>query len=239
MFEMKKAYSIAALAAFSIVFGQQIKTESRVKWGLKAGMNSSKIIINEETIGKSRTGIYLGAFANIRIGRVFSIQPEVFYSQTGYKGYIIDGEFLTQSGKLFIRAESKAQLDYISIPIIFQFNITPSFYLEVGPQLNFLVNNKMQNKLLNIELNGKPLPNELLENTVNQSINKHNKVDTDNIEAGFSFGTGYYFTPHIGLSFRYSFTASGMNSQNNMGIQYDNSDSKITSLLQLGAIYRF
>ncbi len=35
------------------------------------------------------------------------------------------------------KSETKLNLDYISVPVMFQYKATPEFYLEAGPEFSF------------------------------------------------------------------------------------------------------
>ncbi|CAA7195120.1 porin family protein [Chryseobacterium potabilaquae] len=223
---MKKLFFVVSVMACSFISAQ--KSESGVKFGAKAGITLSSIISSPEIekIGNSRTGIYVGGFANIPLGRFLSIQPEVLYSQTGFRNANQNYSLSTKLpdgnvSREIVQKSTKANLDYISVPVMLQFNLTREFYLEAGPQFNFLVNNKQTIK--NIE----------------GIINNNKKYDTSGFEFGFALGTGYYFTENIGVSARYSFSATSMVDQNNTGKIYDQHKAKATSLLQLGIIYKF
>ncbi|RNA60983.1 PorT family protein [Chryseobacterium nematophagum] len=224
---MKKLFFVVSVMACSLISAQ--KSESRVKFGAKAGINISRMISSPEIekIGNSRTGMYVGGFANIPLGRVVSIQPEVLYSQTGFRNANQSYLLYTQlpDGRVnseIVQKNTKANLDYISVPVMFQFNLTREFYLEVGPQFSFLVNNK-----------------QTIKNIDKGIINNNKKFDTSGFEFGFALGTGYYFNENIGVSARYSFSAAPMVDQNNTGKIYDQNKAKATSLLQLGIIYKF
>ncbi|RMZ60981.1 PorT family protein [Chryseobacterium nematophagum] len=214
---MKKIFFGITVITYSLISAQQ--SGSSIKFGAKAGANLSTILLDGDKVGDSRMGIYIGGFVNIPVGRVLSIQPEIFYIQTGSKN--LDSYTFTRNGGRVKVNNLKFNLDYISVPIMFQFNITRGFYLEVGPQLNFLINNKIDG---DVKMNG-----------LTQGISANNKLKTSGFEFGYALGTGYYITPNIGINVRYSFSATlDHNATDNIYETY-----KATSLFQVGLAYKF
>ena len=118
---MKKLFLGLGLVAGSLAFAQT--------FGAKAGMNVSSLSNNgglEDS--KSKIGFNAGLFMNAPLAESFSIQPEVLYSQYGSKGnYTLGGD----------KYSSASHLDYIAVPVMFQYNATPEFYLEAGPEFGF------------------------------------------------------------------------------------------------------
>lgn len=170
---MKKLFLGAAIAMSSLTFAQQ--------FGIKAGMNVSSLSSEEGLENqKSKIGFNAGLFMNAPIAANFSIQPELIYTQYGdkYNANVLGNNYS------FTR-----NLDYIALPIMFQYNATPSFYLEAGPEFGLLVSAK--NKLTNQDTN----------NVIDESRNY--KDDLNSFNFGLGLGAGYYFTPNIGLTARY------------------------------------
>lgn len=170
---MKKLFLGAAIAMSSLTFAQQ--------FGIKVGMNVSSLSSEEGLENqKSKIGFNAGLFMNAPIAANFSIQPELIYTQYGdkYNANVLGNNYS------FTR-----NLDYIALPVMFQYNATPSFYLEAGPEFGLLVSAK--NKLTNQDTN----------NVIDESRNY--KDDLNSFNFGLGLGAGYYFTPNIGLTARY------------------------------------
>lgn len=164
---MKKLVLGLALTMGTLSFAQS--------FGAKAGMNVSTITDDVDMDQKSKVGYYAGVFVNLPVATEFSIQPEVFYNNLGAK-YTA----LNQTAKL--------NLDYITVPVMLQYNATPEFYLEAGPEFGFLVNSKVKSDNAAIESLGNAI------------------FDKDNLNSfnfGVGIGAGYYFTKNVGLSARY------------------------------------
>ncbi len=171
---MKKLFLGAAIAMGSLTFAQQ--------FGVKAGMNVSSLSKQQGLDdSKSKIGLNAGVFMNAPIAENFSIQPEVLYSQYGAKvnwTNPIGGDKMSAS----------QNLDYITVPVMFQYNAIPSFYLEAGPEFGFLVS--ATNKIKN-------------ETTGASSTGSNYKDDLNTFNFGVGLGAGYYFTKNVGLNARY------------------------------------
>jgi len=183
---MKKLILTAAIAVFGLSNAQT--------FGLKAGGNVSSISNSD---GKSKFGFYGGAFVNIPLAESFNIQPEVIYNGKGAKS---DG-----SGDLTLN------LDYISVPVMFQYKATPQFYLEAGPEFGFLISAKAK-------ANG-------------------NSADVKDVFNGFDFGiglgAGYDFTSSFGANIRYVAGVTDIAKDNNGG------DATRNGVFQFGLTYKF
>ena len=101
----------------------------------------------------------------------------------------------------------------VSVPVMFQYNATPMFYLEAGPELSFLVSAK-----------GK------YEGTT-QDV----KEVFETFDIGLGLGAGYYFTPNIGLTARY---VAGLTDVAKNRAANDSSTAK-NNVFQIGLAYKF
>jgi hypothetical protein len=185
---MKKIILVAAIAMFSTVSAQ-------TRFGLKAGANVSSLSNQEDS--KAKFGFYAGAFANIPIAESFSIQPEAIYNG---KGVAFDGE-----------GDERLSLDYISVPVMFQYKATPQFYLEAGPEFSFLVSAKAK------------------------FDNDSEDVDdfVNSFDFGIGLGAGYNFTPNFGANIRYVAGVTDVVKDN------EGDDSYTNGVFQFGLTYTF
>ncbi|MBN9312547.1 MAG: opacity protein [Chryseobacterium sp. 39-10] len=202
---MKKLFLGAAIAMGSLTFAQQ--------FGVKAGMNVSSLSKQQGLDdSKSKIGLNAGVFMNAPIAENFSIQPEVLYSQYGAKvnwTNPIGGDKMSAS----------QNLDYITVPVMFQYNAIPSFYLEAGPEFGFLVS--ATNKIKN-------------ETTGASSTGSNYKDDLNTFNFGVGLGAGYYFTKNVGLNARYvaGFTDTAKN-------RPSGSDAVKNNVFQVGLNFKF
>ena len=204
---MKKLFLGAAIAMSSLTFAQQ--------FGIKGGMNVASIS-KDGTLSdtSSKIGFNAGVFMNAPLAENFSIQPEVLYNDLGSK--ITYGQNDNNS--------YSTNLGYISVPVMFQYNATPEFYLEAGPQFSFLVNAK----------------NKLKDGNNNILVNDWTKLAKDNLNTfdfGLGLGAGYYFTPQFGLTARYVAGMTKIGKDDNVyGQPYKDSKNNV---FQVGLAYKF
>jgi hypothetical protein len=113
--------------------------------GIKAGANISKID------GKSfkdefSYGYLLGGFAEIGLGKKFSIQPEVLFNQYQTK---VDSNFTSVYQNAFAATKSgEVKLNYLSLPVLLNYKLSKAVSLQAGPQFGILMN-KDKNMLEN------------------------------------------------------------------------------------------
>lgn len=122
---------ILVMAFFSIlttsVFAQRIQV------GIKGGASVNKLS------GKSfkdefSWGYHLGGFVNVKLTRLFSIQPEVLFNQVNVdtSSHFSDVYQFNKVGKV--------DLKYISMPILLNINPVKYLSLQIGPQFGVLIN---------------------------------------------------------------------------------------------------
>lgn len=175
------------------------------RFGIKAGGNLSSITGSDS---KSKFGFYAGAFVNVPISEAFSIQPEVVYSQQGTKAN--DKYYFA----VIAETDRKQILSYINVPVMVQYNATPKFYLEAGPEFGILVNAKAE------------------ENFLGKFFSRDNKSSLNTFNFGLGIGLGYKFTPNIGINARY---IAGLTEIVKDGL----ADSSKNTNFQLGINYYF
>ena len=162
---MKKLFLGLSIAASSLVFSQQ--------FGIKGGMNISSISDDGYDDTKSKVGYYGGVFVNIPASESFSIQPEVIYNNLGSE---VKTNLYSQ----------KLNLNYITVPVMFQFKATPQFYLEAGPEFGFLVSADSKTTWNN--------------STSTAELDKDN---FNNFNMGVGLGAGFDITKNVGINARY------------------------------------
>ena len=179
---MKKLFLGAAIAMSSLAFAQS--------FGVKAGANFSNI---SEMEADTKVGFYGGLFMNAPIAAEFSIQPELLYNNLGAK----EGDY-------------KLNLDYISVPVMFQYNATPKFYLEAGPQFSFLISAKGKEDSKSVDV----------------------KDELNGFDFGVGLGAGYWITPKLGVNARYVAGFTDI-AKENEGDAFKNNN------FQVGLAYKF
>ena len=208
---MKKLFLGAAVAMSSLAFAQQ--------FGIKGGMNVSSLSKDASLSDQgSKIGFNAGVFMNAPIATNFSIQPELIYTQYGDK-YSQTGQTVLEGSTLLTNqtVSNARHLDYVALPIMLQYNATPAFYLEAGPEFGLMVSAKNKQK------------NETSGNTLAESSNYKDNINGFNV--GLGIGAGYYFTPNVGLTARY---VAGLNDFNK-----DNNIKERNNTFQVGLAYKF
>lgn len=203
---MKKLILGAALAMGTLTYAQQ--------FGIKAGLNVSSISDEGFDDTNSKAGFYAGVLMNAPIAENFSIQPEVIYNNLGAK-------YTTSIGSS--TSETKLNLDYITVPVMFQYNATPSFYLEAGPEFGFLVNAKADTDI----------------NTPIGSGSSSTDLDTDDFNKfnfGVGIGAGFNFTQNFGLNARY---VAGFSDITDVNSDPSTDANNKNNVFQVGLTYKF
>jgi len=107
---------------------QQTDDFYRPRVGIEAGLSIANTVdsydANYSTDGI--LGFNAGLTATIPVVYPFSFQPEVLFSQKGYKAYTTDGTFTQRN-------------NYIDIPLLANFRLVRGFNFLVGPQINIPV----------------------------------------------------------------------------------------------------
>jgi len=103
--------------------------------GIKAGANITRID------GKSfkdefKYGYHLGGFAEIGLGRSFSLQPEILYNQ--YTS-TIDSSFSHVYQGVINSPQRNVKLNYLSLPILLNYKVIGPLSIQAGPQFGVLI----------------------------------------------------------------------------------------------------
>lgn len=205
---MKKIIlTVAAVCAFGFANAQE------AKFGIKGGLNFATFAGDTDGLDlKSKAGLNVGGFVEVKLSEKVSLQPELLYSMQGIKteGFevVIDNQA--------IRGDVSINLAYLNITVMFKYYAAEKFNVEIGPQLGFLVGAKSLTKV-----NG---------NEAEQDV----KDNFKSVDFGLNFGAGYDFTKNIAAGFRYNLGLANI-SKTEAG-----DDSKITnSVLSLSLCYKF
>ncbi len=136
------ATSICATLKAQDVETKKTKADQKFYFGIKAGLNVSNVYDSkgQDFVAKAKTGVAAGVFCQIPLGEYLGIQPELLYSQKGFKG----------SGSLLGSPYSYTRTtDFLDIPLMLAIKPTKVLSILVGPQYSFLLReqNKFDNTL--------------------------------------------------------------------------------------------
>lgn len=135
---MKKAIIMIAFAlSINNSIAQSSSTDDREKifFGIKIGTNYSNVYDSEgeDFVADAKFGLAGGAFVSIPLGKFIGIQPEVMFSQKGFKS---SGTFLGTAYK------TTRTTDYLDVPILFAIKPLPIVTVLFGPQYSYLMKQK-------------------------------------------------------------------------------------------------
>jgi len=183
---MKKILS-AAVLSFIILGTVQA---NNINIGIKGGLNGYTVRGNNLADYTPKLGFHAGVLGHIHLATKFALQPEIYYSVQGTK-YKSAG------------TEVDLQLNYVNVPVLFQYMFDNGFRLQLGPQLGILTG--ARSKVGNTKTN----------------VNSSFKTVDVGVAAGIS-----YVKPSTGFGFdiRYNHGLTNINSSNtyntyNRGIQ--------------------
>jgi hypothetical protein len=134
---MKKAIIMIALVTFSVsnsLAQESTTTDNRNKlsFGVKIGANYSNVYDSdgEDFVADGKFGIAGGVFAVIPLGSYIGVQPEVLFSQKGFKS---EGSFLGTDYKM------TRTTDFIDVPIFLSVKPVEFVSILFGSQFSYLL----------------------------------------------------------------------------------------------------
>lgn len=185
-----------AVLAFLVVMGGYVNAQS-VNIGIKGGLNSYTIGGDDTDDIDSKLGYNVGLLGHIHLSERFGLQPEIVYSTQGAKAN--DGS-----------GDVKISLDYINVPVLFQYMYDNGFRIQAGPQVGFLTSAKAKADGITIDLDD----------------------SFDTIDFGVSVGASYVDpSSGFGVDARYNL---GLNN-----INEDDSSKNYNRGFQVGIFYLF
>lgn len=122
---MKSNYLLLIAVLFITSFAQA----QHANIGIKGGLNA--YTIDGDNVGNNdiKYSYHFGLLSHFHMTSKFALQPEIVYSVQG-----------SQNDKI----GSKLNLNYVNIPLLFQYMFDNGFRLQAGPQLGILVNAKSE-----------------------------------------------------------------------------------------------
>ncbi len=126
---------LTIIAALVIIFAAP--SYSQVGIGIKGGVNFANVSgADAAPNSKTKTGFVAGGYLTISLPMLFTIQPEVLYSQ---KGFTADETIFGTSVKV------TGSLNYLEIPVLVKYSfpvpvVKPSLY--AGPAMGILLSAK-------------------------------------------------------------------------------------------------
>ena len=163
--------------------------------GVKAGSNASRLAgsVANKDYYSTKYGGHGGVLLNVSFLKdgMLSVQPEVLFSQRGYK---VDNPTFKVGNSTF-NLKGTSSYNYLEVPWLIKFKLH-SFYVEAGPQYSRLLTVEDKERYL---LNG----NQASHSTSEPSLARVNR-DEIGLAAGVGIQTSYGLL--IGLRYNASFT---------------------------------
>ncbi len=173
---MKKLF----IMAFALLVAGKVSAQGP-SFGIKGGVSFSNIIETDDSDFKTdyNTGYNAGVFINIPIVSVLSFQPELMFSQKGYKykSDVLLGT-LTQT------------TNWIEVPILAKISPVSGFNIYLGPQVSFLTKT-------NTKYDG-------TSTTVDQTTYEDDADKFKKSIVGGVLGAGFDLTKNVSLNARYA-----------------------------------
>jgi hypothetical protein len=186
---MKTILSVLFLLCLSVC----VKAQSAdTHFGLKAGLNISTLDVKNGIDFDSKAGFYFGGLAHVHLSPHFAVQPEIVYSAQGGK----DGE-------------DKWKVNYLNVPVLFQYMTGEGLRLQTGPQIGFAVSSKIKT------------------GDIEQDI----KDDVNTVDVSWTLGASYLFPEGVGVDARYNFGLTNVNDAETPEVR--------NRVFQVGLFYQF
>lgn len=138
-----KTYLLGIFAA--VLIAGNVNAQ-HVNFGVKGGLNAYTFSDADKTNYGARIGFHVGGLAHIHLADQFGLQPEVVFSTQG-------ANFSGSSSTTHFR------LNYINVPVLFQYMFNMGFRIQAGPQLGVLLSAKSETNGIDADIknNFKPI----------------------------------------------------------------------------------
>ncbi|WP_240337107.1 porin family protein [Rufibacter psychrotolerans] len=187
---MKKLF----ILAFAVIASFAAQAQS--SFGVKGGLNYSNLSgdLKDESRFNNKVGFHAGVYFNAPIvGDFFSIQPEILYSNKGFKYDDVE-----RTGLLGVkeRYEGTANFNYIDVPVLARVK-AGSLFFEAGPQVSYLLNVNDKTKVFQ-STNGSDFTE------VDRTVDQKSKSGYSDFEIGYAAGLGFATANGFSLGLRYN-----------------------------------
>lgn len=205
-----------------IIIFTTYSSAAQLSAGFKAGVNLSSIKGSGYTDPDQKTlaGFYMGGLINYSINKRLSLQPELYFSREGtqWKGPDYD---------------QTNRLNYLNIPVLFQFRAPTGLFVHTGPQVGFLVSAHMRYRKKSSVggINNRTSQDQFIPYDIGTQrsdiINNYASA-----QAAWVLGAGFFQEGGFGINARYNIGLSNALKQSSVTSVY-------TRVFNLGIIYMF
>ncbi|MEI2694369.1 MAG: porin family protein [Saprospiraceae bacterium] len=168
----------------------QFAIAQHLNLGFKAGLNIFTIQNDPGSTNDSKLGLHAGLIGHTHFTKHFAMQPELQFSMKGAQNSISN-------------QDTKLNLSYITLPILFQYMFNNGFRIQAGPEFGLLVQAKQKTSSSSVDV----------------------KDQLNSFDVGIAGGISYVHPPTgFGIDLRYVKGLSNINSEGsatskNQGIQ--------------------
>jgi predicted small secreted protein len=191
-----------------------------VRFGVQAGVNMAKFNDNNYSYDlntNTKTGFHFGAFVNIPLGGPLRFQPGILYNTYGSKLDVRPGFPASAAGTSTTAQSVEQDLQYISLPLMLQFQSRTGVFVELGPQVSFLGKTELQY----------------------ENSDEDNKDAFDKLDVSAAIGAGYLSRIGIGLNLRYNFGLSNVVEDNGGNNSSNDGPELKNRVFSIGLVYHF
>jgi len=154
-----------------------LSAHAQVSAGFKAGINVNNVKYRDSDPNTASVGFNVGVLTEITVNKSFFIRPELLYSVKGYRSPLTGSNGNTTS-----------RLNYINLPILAGFPVTPQLHFLIGPEFGYMIKAAYK-----------------YGSTTSNATDLYQHFDW-----GLDLGAGYKFTPQLGVEVRYNYGFRGL-----------------------------
>lgn len=209
---MKK--TILSLALLAGAAGAA-NAQTGAKLGISGGANLANFTGTDSKNFGYKFGFSVGVVANFGVSDMFSVQPEVLYSEKGFN--TSDVKFSNTATGAQTQATVKQTLKYLDIPILLKINTGDAgkgLFFELGPQLSLLAGSHTFSDDASLANAPYAYFNSDANSPVAVRLGK-GKNGLNNAVIGYVGGIGYQLTSGLGFGLRYTGDVSQVYKDNN------------------------
>lgn len=128
------------------LFASIMSAQVTFKPGLRAGASFSNF---SNIRSDYKTDFYVGGFGEIKLTKFYTLQPEITYSQQGADN--VKTIIRYNNGQDVIESRN-LEIDYLSLAMINKFTFNGGFQLQVGPTLDFRIQDNLLYQKSDVDL---------------------------------------------------------------------------------------
>lgn len=160
-----------------VLVAGSLTVRAQVQLGLKAGINVNTVTYRQADRNTASIGFNAGLLTEIKVSKSFFIRPELLYSVKGYRSTLIGSNDYATS-----------RLNYINLPILAGFPVTPQLQFLIGPEFGYMAKATYK-----------------YHGTISSATDLYQHFDW-----GLDLGAAYKFTPALGVELRYNYGFRGL-----------------------------